>query len=418
MEIKLPRLGEKSDVGTVVNVLVAVGDKISKGQSVVEIETEKAIVPVPSPVAGVVTQIHVKEGDEVRVGQTLISVSAEGAVDSPAPSESRQASKPSPMPMQDTPTVDRDHRPPSGFPPPASPTIRRMARQLGIDLSRVAGSERGGRIVVDDLKNYIQGLQQGGAPAPQGAGKREASAVDRIDFSQWGPVHKQRISSLRRTIAERMQDSWVTIPHVTQFDEADVSRLMALRKQYSTPYKEKGARLTPTPFILMALVQALRKLPIFNSSLDESTGEIVYKDYYHLNVAVDTESGLIAPVLRDVDKKSLFVLAQELENLAERTRKRKIGLEELQGGTFTLSNLGSIGGTHFSPIISKPQVAVLGIGRAVTRAISRNGQWEKGIMLPLAVSYDHRLVDGANGARFIREVASALESAREEDVRI
>jgi pyruvate dehydrogenase E2 component (dihydrolipoamide acetyltransferase) len=308
-----------------------------------------------------------------------------------------------------------------GTAPAAAPSIRKLARELGIDLTRVRGSAPGGRIVVEDVRAYIQKLQRLAA-APRAAVAVAASAPkpapEQIDFSQWGPISKKPLSPLREVIARRMTESWTTTPRVTQFDEADISALMGLRKKYAAAYEQKGARLTLTSFALKVVVDTLRKHPIFNSSLDEVAQEIVFKEYYHVGVAVDTEAGLIVPVIRDADKKDLMELSRELEDLAGKARQRKVSAEELKGGTFTISNQGGIGGGHFTPIVNKPQVAILGLGRGVTKAVVRGTQIEPRLMLPIAISYDHRVIDGATAARFIVDLVQAFENFKEDDVRI
>jgi pyruvate dehydrogenase E2 component (dihydrolipoamide acetyltransferase) len=457
MEIKLPKLGEGADSGSVVSILVKIGDQIKKGQSLVELESEKAVAPIPSPAAGKVTEIFVTEGQKISVGQRILALDAGGeSGKQPAPTAQPKAAaksekrgeekKPEPAPeAQPKARTEEAHEDSASAPteadqagpiaegstesgdakPVAAPSIRKMARELGIDLGRVRGSERGGRIVLQDLKAYIQRLQQIAfapkattAPAAHAApASPTAAASESIDFAQWGPVEKKPMSSLRSIISQRMRESWTTIPHVTQFDEADITAVLELRKKYSAAYEAKGVRLTLTPFTLKAAVQALIQSPGFNASLDEAANQIVLKQYYHLGLAVDTEAGLIVPVIRDVDKKGMLELAKELQELAERTRARKVSLEELKGGTFTISNQGGIGGGHFTPIINKPQVAILGIGRSTSRAMVRKEKIEPRTMLPLAVSYDHRLIDGGSAARFIVQLVQALEGFKEEDVK-
>lgn len=414
MDIRIPHLGEGADSGNVVNVLVKPGDKVTKDQTLIELENEKAVAPIPSTHAGVVQKIYVKTGDKVTVGQAIVALGEEGAsfsAPSAAPSE-KKAPESAHHPIQTPPPAmdeDYSYSSKSGFAPPASPTVRKLAMELGIDLARVRGSEPGGRIVVGDLRNYIQYLQQS-ASQPRAAtaelSKPAAAPAEQIDFSKWGTVNKKPASSLRQKIGQKMLESWTTIPHVTQFDEADVTALMTLRKKQG---------LTVTPFILKALVTALKKFPLLNSSLDETTHEIVYKEYYHIGVAVDTDAGLIVPVLRDVDKKSVSDLAKELDTLAEKTRQRKVSIDELKGGSFTLSNLGGVGGTFFTPIINKPEVAILGVGRGVLKpVVTKDKNIEPRMMMPLGLSYDHRVVDGADGARFIREVVANLENFKDE----
>ena len=419
MDIRVPRLAEGVESATVANILVSEGGKIEKDQVILELETEKAVGPIPSPASGRVTKIHVKEGDEVAIGQVLISLAEEGAREQ-APKEKRDQlgkaetgvpAPPEPVRAAGEPLAgEYRYESRSGFPPPASPSVRKLARDLAIDLTRVKGSERGGRITLEDLKAYIEHLQQL-AYAPKAAAEKAEKAVAKgVDFSKWGSIQKERLSSLRRKVGQRMYDSWSTIPHITQLDEADITELMSLRKKYGPPFEKKGGHLTLMPFALKAVTAALKKYPIFNSSLDEAAGEIVYKEYFHIGIAVDTEAGLIVPVLRDVDKKGMLDLAVELNELVEKTRQRKISLEELQGGTFTISNQGGIGGGHFTPIINKPEAAILGLGRGALRPMVKKGKVESRLMLPLCLSYDHRLIDGAAAVRFMNELVQALEN--------
>ncbi|MBI2357850.1 MAG: 2-oxo acid dehydrogenase subunit E2 [Deltaproteobacteria bacterium] len=425
MDVKLPRLGEGADSGVVVNIMVSEGEQIQKDQTILELENEKAVAPIPSPLSGTIQKIHVKEGDEITVGQVLISLAEEAAAPQPAAKakaeEFPQRAEKAGAPVREAPeeaglAQEYRYEPKSGFPPPAPPSIRKLATDLGIDLTRVQGSEPGGRITLNDVRAYIQRLQQI-AFAKKPAVTREAPArePESIDFAKWGPVSKKRMSPLRRTVAERTSEAWATVPHVFQLDEGDITAAMELRKKYAPLYEKKGARLTLTGLVLKAAIAPLKKFPIFNASLDETTQEIVYKEYFHIGVAVDTESGLIVPVIRDVDKKNLLEISKELAELAERTRQRKISLEELQGGTLTISNLGGIGGAHFTPIVYKPQSAVIGLGQGELKAVVRDGKVEARLMLPVTLSYDHRLIDGADGARFVRELVQALESFKEAD---
>ncbi|HEY2988667.1 MAG TPA: 2-oxo acid dehydrogenase subunit E2 [Candidatus Binatia bacterium] len=430
MDVRVPRLAEGVESATVANILVAPGDRIEKDQVILELETEKAVGPIPSPASGQVAKIHVKPGDEVNVGQALITLAQEGAVIEKAPAPEKksppageQKIRPAASPqLQKVPAGEPSgadqyrYQSAAGAPPPASPSVRKIARELGIDLNRVKGSERGGRITIADLKNYVEQLQHGTAPAsaPEPAAKPAAPA---IDFSRWGPVQKKPLSSIRRTIGQRMYESWSTIPHVTQLEDVDITHVGNLRKEYGPSLAKKDKHLTLTPFVLKAVVAALKKYPIFNSSLDESTGEVVFKNYFHIGVAVDTEAGLIVPVLRDVDKKNLADLAQELNELVERTRKRKVSLDELQGGSFTISNQGGIGGGHFTPIINKPEVAVLGIGRSALKPVVKDGKIEARAVLPIALSYDHRVMDGADAVRFITQLIATLENFPERELK-
>jgi pyruvate dehydrogenase E2 component (dihydrolipoamide acetyltransferase) len=429
MDVRVPRLAEGVESATVANILVSAGDRIEKDQVILELETEKAVGPIPSPAAGQVAKIHVKPGDEVNVGQPLITLTQEGAVEKAPPAEkkappagepktTRQAPAPEPQKLAQAAEIQPSqyqYESASGFPLPASPSVRKIARELGIDLARVKGTERGGRIGVGDLKSYVEQLQRrAAAPALE---KPAAAAPTSVDFSRWGVVTKKPLSSLRRTIGQRMVESWSTIPHVTQFEEVDITNVTKLRKEYGPSWAKKGKHLTLTPFVLKAVVAALKKYPVFNSSLDETTGEVVFKNYFHIGVAVDTEPGLIVPVLRDVDKKRLADLSQELNDLVERTRKRKVSLEELQGGSFTISNQGGIGGGHFTPIINKPEVAVLGIGRSTLKPVVKDGKIEARPMLPVCLSYDHRVMDGADAVRFMTDLVGMLENFPEQELK-
>jgi pyruvate dehydrogenase E2 component (dihydrolipoamide acetyltransferase) len=271
-----------------------------------------------------------------------------------------------------------------------------------------------------DLRSYIQRLQQL-ALRPKGtaaSAETKAPATETVDFSQWGAVSNKPLTQLRKVIARRMSESWLAVPRVTQFDEADITDLMELRKKHQAPYEAKGARLTLTPLVLKALIRVLKKHPIFNASLNEGAGQIVFKEYYHIGVAVDTDAGLLVPVVRDVDKKNLLQLAREVEELAAKARDRKLALDEMKGGTFTISNQGGIGGGHFTPIVNTPEVAILGLGRGAMKAAVKDKQIQQRLMLPLAVSYDHRVIDGGVAARFTVDLVQALENFGEEEVRI
>ncbi|MGO8837846.1 MAG: 2-oxo acid dehydrogenase subunit E2 [Limisphaerales bacterium] len=420
MDVKLPKLGEGADSGVVVNVFVKEGDPVARDQAILELENEKAVASIPSTAAGVVTKIHVKAGDKVSVGQRLITLDG-GAGPAAAPAK-RAAAKPAPEPEAPAEAAveeDEEEIPAPVAAPVASPSLRKMARDLGIDLSKVRGSEPGGRIVLGDLRAYIQRLVRAAArPAPAAAGAPVRPAAEAIDFSKWGPVRKQPLTPLRQVIARRMWENWNAIPHVTQFDDADFTRLNELRKQYAPAYEKKGAKLTLTPLVLKALVETLKRHPVFNSSLDEAAQALVIKDYFHIGIAVDTEQGLIVPVIRDVDKKSVLELAKELEQLAQRARERKATGDELKGGTFTISNQGAIGGAHFTPIVNKPEVAILGLGRGALKPAVHDGKIEARLLTPLGLSYDHRVIDGGAAARFIVDLVKAMGDFKEEMVKL
>jgi pyruvate dehydrogenase E2 component (dihydrolipoamide acetyltransferase) len=440
MDVKLPKLGEGAESGVVVSISVKPGDKISKGQTILELENEKAVAAIPSSAAGTVTRVNVKSGDRVSVGHTLITLEAEGGEAQPQPKAgkpakaakakaSRRVEAPEPEEEEEEEEgaeeeeaeISESAADKAGFPPPASPSVRKLARDIGLDLRNIQGSEEGGRITLEDVRAYIQKLQRlaakpKAASAPAAPPKPTAES---IDFSQWGSVTKKSVSPIRQTISRRMVENKVSIPHVTQFDEADITALTDLRKKHAPAYEEKGARLTLTSFALKAVATALKKFPIFNSSLDEVANEIVFKDYFHIGLAVDTEQGLLVPVIRDVDKKDLLQLSKDIQELADKARARKVSLEEMKGGTFTISNQGGIGGAHFTPIINKPEVAILGLGRGSFKAVvTKEKKIEPRLMMPIALSYDHRVIDGGEAARFITELAQAFEAFKEEEIKL
>ena len=438
MDVKLPQLAEGVESGTVVSILVAEGQEVKKDQAIMELETQKAVGSIPAPSSGIVTKIYVKQGMEVGVGQALIALesSGEASTASPKPAQApatteAPAAKPSaPLPQTQPATtavaVENYHyESKSGAPPPAPPAVRKIARDLGIDLTRIKGSEAGGRINLGDLRDYVQRLQQiafhsapsSAQPAASAGGPTPAPS-EAIDFAKWGPIRREKMSPLRRTVSRRMVESWTTIPKINQFADADITALLALRKKHAPAYEKKGVHLTLTSFLLLVLGRALKKHPRANASIDETAHEIVYKDYCHIGVAVDTEGGLIVPTLRDVERKNLFELSQELHALTEKTRQRKISLEELQGGTFTISNQGSIGGSHFTPIIYAPQVAILGVGQGQPKPVAIDGKIAIRTIVPLCLAYDHRVLDGADAVRFLKHVITGLEAFDEADLKL
>jgi pyruvate dehydrogenase E2 component (dihydrolipoamide acetyltransferase) len=425
MDIKLPRLGEGAESGTVVSIFVKAGDQVKEGQTILELENEKAVAPIPASASGRVTKLYVKEGDKISAGQSILALSDDGAaipvvaraMDAPPRTLSGQPAIPTvAVSAAEAPSVAVLGEPVASGSVAASPTVRKLAQDLGIDLTRVRGSERGGRIVVEDLRGYIQQLQQF-ALQPKTATAAKPSA-EKVDFAKWGPVSRQPVTALRKIIAQRMHESWASVPRVTQFDEADITNIMALRKKYVAKYAKKDASLTLTPFLMKAVVEVLKKYPTFNSSLDEASEEIVFKKYYHIGIAVDTEQGLLVPVIRDVDKKSLLQLSKELAEVAEKARQRKVAADDLKGGTFTISNQGGIGSSFFTPIVNKPEVAILGVGRGMLKPVVRGAKIEKRMLLPLGLSYDHRVIDGGTAARFTVEVVQALEQFKEAGVKI
>ncbi len=432
MDLKLPKLGEGADSGVVVSVLVKEGDTIAKDQTIIELENEKAVAAIPATAGGVVASLYVKAGDKLSVGQRILTLTggADGAA--PAPTVAKPAAKPAakrPTPEPESEVEEAGvESPPDETSAPAvavaaSPSLRRVARELGIDLGRVRGSGSGGRIETADVRAYIQKLQNVTAkaratPVAGATATPGRPVAERIDFSKWGPVTKKPITPLRQVIARRMWENWNAIPHVTQFDAADFTRLNELRKKYAAAYEAKGTKLTLTPLILKAVAATLKQHPIFNASLDEVANEIVLKDYIHLGIAVDTDAGLIVPVIRDVNQKSVLELARELEVLAQKARDRKVSGDELKGGTFTISNQGAIGGAHFSPIINRPEVAILGLGRSALQPVVRDGKVEARMMTPLGLSYDHRVIDGGSAARFTVDLVKAMQDFSEDTVKL
>lgn len=408
-EIKLPELGEGLEGGEVLSVRIKPGDAISEGQTLLEIEAEKATIEVPAPSAGKVTQVLIKKGDQVRVGQAYCTI--EGA-----DGKEEKATKPArePEPKQEAPKEDgkpKRREPaavekPKGSPATASdrlvlagPATRRLARLLGVDLRQVTGSGPNQRVSEDDVRTYVRELTSGTA----GPGVQAPSLPD---FERWGPVERSALTSIRRRTAQQMAIAWSQVAHVTQHDQADITDLDAFRRQQ----EGRGPKLTVTAFALKAAAIALRQFPVFNASLDLANGQLIEKRYYHLGVAVDTENGLLVPVVRDVDKKSVQELAQELLDLSERARQRKLTPDEMRGGTFTLTNLGGIGGTAFTPIVNYPEVAILGLSRGRLQPAVHDGQIVPRLLLPLSLSYDHRVIDGADAARFTRRIAEMLEN--------
>ncbi|BFU88837.1 MAG: Dihydrolipoamide acetyltransferase component of pyruvate dehydrogenase [Nitrospira sp.] len=426
MKVELPFLAEGIEGGDVVLVLVHEGDQVSEGQSLVELETDKATVPVPSPAAGKVVRLLVREGDHVKVGQALVELDGApdaeqsiktSALDKPEvapalqPLPAVESSPPAPTRTEDPPTAPLENKiaaaPSSSAGPtiPAPPSVRRLARELAVDLMQVKGTEAGGRITAEDVKAFVRERTRRSGVAPA-AGTSKSGGVF---TTAYGIERREPLPSLRRKIAANMTQSWTTIPHVHQFQDADITDLMELHKRYALEFKRKGATLTLTSLIIKAVVHALKRYPLLNATLDLTSGEVIYKDYYNIGVAVDTPAGLIVPVVHDVDHKDLFQISVELADLAERTRKREVKLEELRGATFTVSNMGGLGAGPFTPIINAPQVGILGIGKARLTAVYRDGQFVPRRVLQLCVAYDHRLVDGAVGARFTIEIVKVLE---------
>jgi len=431
MEIRLPALGENIDSATVTKVLVKVGDTIEKDQPIVELDTEKASVDVPSSAAGTIKEIRVKEGDTINVGQVVLTIEDAGEPAAATEPEKKPAPPPSKVEAErNVPVQQKQEAAPPPSPPakadeekeparegvleklrepseegvPAAPSLRRMARELGVDIHAVAGTGPNGWITKEDVRNYARSIILNATAMGM---THKTSALP--DFSRWGNVERKAMSTIRRAIAEHLQDAWISIPHVTQFDSADITDLEKFRESAVAKQQSGQPKMTVTAIAMKVVSAALRVFPQFNVSLDPDRDEVIYKKYCHIGVAVDTPHGLLVPVIRDVDKKNVSDLSIELAQVAEKARDRKLSIEEMQGGTFTITNLGGVGGTSFTPIINSPEVAILGISRAKHQPVLVNGEFKPRLMLPLALSFDHRAVDGADGARFLRWVAEALE---------
>jgi pyruvate dehydrogenase E2 component (dihydrolipoamide acetyltransferase) len=438
-EFKLPDLGENIASGDVVTVFVSEGDVVKPGQALLEVETDKAVIEVPCPPGGRVAQVLVKKGDTVKVGQTLVMLEAAGSAATATPQAQAPVAKPAPTPAP-TP-VQRPAAAPVAAPvapaaavaapvappvaavsspraavaeqeavataavDPAGPAVRRLARELGVDLGRVRGSGPAGRIVREDVITAVR--QAGGQGTATRGRAADSGSTERDD---WGPVRREQLSRMRKTIATNMVRSVSTIPHLTNFDDADVTELEHLRKASTQEYAKSNVKLTALGFVIKAVSLSLRQHPVVNASIDMEKGELVYKDYVNIGLAVDTPRGLVVPVLRNCDEMSIPQIAQAVADTAEKAKNAQYGLEDLRGGTFTISNLGAIGGTYSTPIINWPEVAILLVGRSRKMPVVRDDRIEARLMMPLSLSYDHRVIDGAAAARFLKEVIGYLES--------
>lgn len=431
VEFKIPELGENIAEATVTKVLVKPEDQVSKDQPLVELETDKATVEVPSSVSGVVKEVRIKEGEKAKVGDVVfvIAGAAEEAEVDEVPTETEIEAKAEPPAIEQEPAPAPEPKPrprraglEEALPPitegyrkyrpdtivkvaPAAPSVRRFAREIGIDINKVNGSGPRGRISIEDIKKFSRARAKE-APTP---GLPGFSVPQLPDFSKWGQIERKPMSPIRQKTAENMITSWLSVARVTQYDKADITELEEHRKKFSNKVEGAGGKLTVTAVLLKVVASALKTFPQFNASIDVAKNEIIYKKYYHVGVAVDTDRGLLVPVIRDVDKKNILQLSVALTESAEKARSKKLSLEEMQGGTFTITNLGGIGGTAFSPIVYYPQVAILGISRSSMEPVYVDGKFEPRLMLPLSLSYDHRLIDGADAARFLRWVAEALK---------
>jgi pyruvate dehydrogenase E2 component (dihydrolipoamide acetyltransferase) len=450
-EVKLPHLGDGVDEGEVLEVLVKEGETIAREQGIIELETGKATAQVPSTHAGKVLKIHVKSGQTIHPGTVLLTLEAAAAEKSPAPVAPKPAARPAPTkspvsPPAPAPIADASSsapkpaaqplpvaqplpQPPAGPAPSATPVmaqpvaleqpvkpggeiaagpaVRRFAREVGVDLSRVTGTGSGGRITRDDVLGVVRSHSQ--APAvTEGAAKTRPSTATHRDA--WGPVRIEKITKIRKTIAAKMHESWTTVPRVTNFDDADVTDLEKIRVSSKEDYAKKGIKLTSLPFVIKAVASALKNHPTINASLDQASDQILYKEYVNIGIAVDTERGLVVPSLRGADQLSIPDIARSLASLADKVRDNQFSMADLQGSTFTISNLGAIGGTYSTPIINTPEVAILLVGRSRNMPVVVDDQIAVRLMMPLSLAYDHRLVDGATAARFLNEVIDYLEA--------
>jgi pyruvate dehydrogenase E2 component (dihydrolipoamide acetyltransferase) len=425
--VTLPELGENIDTAEVLHVLVSVGDSIDKDQALIEVETEKASVEVPTPAAGVVKEIRIKPGDTIRVGQVLVELeSATPAQQSPPATDKlgpeggvQPTSGPSQHRAHEDGAIPAVHAAP--LQAASAPSVRRLARELGLDIADVTGSGPGGRISAADVMQHARMLIQQRLATRSGGRSAAASPLELPDFSSYGSVEREPMSGVRRKTAQNMSRSWVAIPHVTQFDRADITELEQARKHFAGRAEAAGSRLTLTAVVIKVVGAAVGIFPKFNASIDAEHDEIVYKKYVNIGVAVDTDHGLLVPVIRDVDKKTLISIGRELTELSERARARKSPPEDLRGANLTVTNLGSLGTTYFTPLINWPEVAVVGVGRARYEAVYCPADTDRlgvrgvdngflpRLVVPLSVSYDHRLIDGADAARFLRWIAEALE---------
>jgi pyruvate dehydrogenase E2 component (dihydrolipoamide acetyltransferase) len=433
-EFKLPELGENITKGDLVRLMVSPGSKIAEGQPVMELETDKAVVEVPSSVTGTVKDIQVKQGDKISVGQVIFTLEAGGSAAAekrgeqsseqqdagielhaaiaaegktehqalpPDPPKASAAIPATPVPVGKT--AGSENREPV----PAAPHVRRLARELGLDIHEVKGRGPGGRISEDDVKAHAKSLVVAAAQGGVKTGRFQASALP--DFARFGKIERVAMRGVRRKTAEHLWEAWTTIPHVTQQDKADITELEQLRTKFGPKAEQAGGKLTVTAIALKVCASALKIFPQFNASIDLGKEEIIYKQFVNIGVAVDTDRGLLVPVIRDVDKKNIVELSAELAQISKKTRDKKLTPADMEGGTFTISNLGGIGGTGFSPIVNYPEVAILGLSRSSIEPVWINGKFEPRQVIPLSLSYDHRLIDGADAARFLRWIAEAFE---------
>lgn len=417
IEMSLPELGENIEAADILSVLVKKGDVVEKDQGVLEIETDKATIEVPATTGGKILEVLIKEGTRAKVGQPILKIETTSADTKPQKTEPAVEVKPEePEPTEEERRQkgevetfhpgEIDNQPPiTRGAAPAAPSVRKLARELGVNINKVTGSGPAGRISMDDVKAYVKKLNLENS-AGGGTGVKQEELPD---FSKFGEINREPMSKIRNITAEHLSYAWATIPHVTQFDKADITLLEQARKAYNPKVEKAGGKLTVTSILIKVIAAGLKAFPKFNTSIDMNKKEVIYKKYYNVGIAVDTDHGLIVPVVKDVDKKNLTELSVEMGQLAEKARARKIGLDELQGACFTITNLGGIGGTSFTPIVNSPEVAILGVSRGSFEQVYIDKVFKPRLMLPLSLSYDHRIIDGADAARFLRWVCEALE---------
>ena len=431
----IPDLGENIESGTIAKILVSTGDNIKKEQGLLELETDKAVVEVPSEVGGKVKEIFVKEGDTVKVGQKILSIETTDSGESEKPeepelSETEETAPAAEQPeekekgspegkepereeeISEKPGMEKKYQPELPSPmkraiAPAAPSVRRFAREIGIDINEVSGTGPGGRISIEDVKSFAKMLNKQKAVSDNVLRGIEAEKLP--DFSKWGEIEVKPMSKVREKTAKHLAYAWATIPHVTQFDKADITDLEKLRKEFGKKVESAGGKLTVTGILLKVISSAFKVFPQFNASVDLVNSQVIYKKYHNIGIAVDTDRGLLVPVIRNVDRKNLIDLSVELTAIAEKARNAKLTLEDMQGGNFSISNLGGIGGSGFTPVVNSPEVSVLGVSRSQMEPVFTDGNFIPRLMLPLSLSYDHRLIDGADAARFLRWVCEALE---------
>ncbi len=417
-QVLVPDIGNFKDV-EIIEVMVKAGDAVNAEDPLITLETDKATMDVPAPFSGVIKELKVKVGDKVSEGSliAMMEASAAGAKAAPAPAKAGAAPAPQPAraaapaaaaPVAPAPAMAAASQPAvPGGKAHASPSIRRFARELGVNLAAVRGTGAKGRVTKEDVQNFVKAA----LAQPRGAGGLQVAEMPAVDFAKFGPIENKALSRIKKLSGAYLHRNWVSIPHVTQHDDADITDMEALRKKMTAEYAAQGVKITPLAFMLKAVAEVLKQFPEFNASLDAGGETLVLKKYIHIGVAVDTPDGLVVPVLRDVDKKSMVDLARELGEISGRAREKKISAAEMQGGCFSISSLGGIGGSYFTPIINAPEVAILGVSRSSMKPVWKGDKFEPRLMLPLSLSYDHRVIDGAAGARFITALVQVLGDA-------